>query len=785
MLPEVIENDSESNPDICLKHTFMYNILHPILLHQELPEAIKTKDSDLFTLFSKEDIFLALAKYAFNYNNDFDPCGIDQTNENIQSSIQQYLSEQEIAQISKLNINLGSFQDIPNHIISSNQPKTFFLSKQSFEILVNMPNSFYANEIPNNIKFCNFCYDFLMHNILLKVQKFCMSQLDITCDTFSEAFIESRYFGLFADFLFTCFQWDSPLIFQPDVYQSRISSLENNKNHSKRLILGNLPTNHPNLSKIEMINNDITRFGLSLSVADDQQDQKTISIGYQTHFDLSFVVRLFIHNIHDNCSIPYFLGETLNKYPEYLPDSTIISYLSEIACHKLPTAQLSDLPNKLCNSFDACYTLTTIYSQLNAESPIYFYFNKAEVLNNILTAALFISKASPNRYQILISDLIQIVTQSAKSLKSLVNSINLPVEFQIHQDNINDNSIAAIELYLLILKKDEDESNRNASLIKSSSYTFSKYNFYSTPNRSNNSHPTLSTLENTYQHECKLFKLFFKSEKLQDKLLRLFLYRPTQNVRRILPKSFIPVRNMPRFNSTPINAGQHPMINTDFLRSIAEIPNLVDSICISYSNSHELPDDPLLLTEINPMKAQLNDPQSLKWSPQIAKLAMELSFLESSNTQSLNSRLWTLIVQTALQKMKDIIESPYGEEDHIRKRSLTDDVMQFTPSPHMFDNLVMKETEPQQEVQASSKVEKEKEKSTKDEKTKQSIRVFSYPLKNTNVFSNCDYEYRNSTDDEKREAYEKKEISPPHSHTSSNDDDDDGNSNSTEFIIDI
>ena len=133
--------------------------------------------------------------------------------------------------------------------------------------------------------------------------------------------------------------------------------------------------------------------------------------------------------------------------------------------------------------------------------------------------------------------------------------------------------------------------------------------------------------------------------------------------------------------------------------------------------------------------------------------------------------------------MKDIIESPYGEEDHIRKRSLTDDVMQFTPSPHMFDNLVMKETEPQQEVQASSKVEKEKEKSTKEDaqKTKQSIR----PLKNTNVFSNCDYEYRNSTDDEKRDALENKQISPPHSHTSSNDDDDDSNSNSTEFIIDI
>lgn len=536
------------------------DILTQIVFDDKLLESLKNEDQRLITFFSEESIFTVVERFCFGlvYDFSFSP-DFRQRDQN------------EIRNI---------------------------LSLKCFQVLTNIPSSFYSDILSASLEFNIICSNLLLHNIKCNIMKICSEIIKNNIKTTSIDFLDTHFFGFFSQVIFKIMKWNFPIFFMPDIYKQKVTeknvkSDTNNENDIKKITNDQISIqidNNDVTKIIDELNKIIEKLGLylRLNITHDQQQSKTfITISEITDFSLpnfKYISNLIISNIHDNYAMQEFLVDILKSYPEALPDGTIIKRLSQIACNdfvninensnnkeiscknaennseKLDQPPKSDnesdqfnfdlifdkLIKSLCNSYDACYTLVDIYRSLPSDSPILYQFLDSYVLNNIIKAASMIFEegkrsADSFKHTALTVGLIEIVTKLTINNNKLLSSIELPSNLIISEGNVNEVTISFIELYLKKNKSETTETTtpstkpniqlKRRQSASQNSFSTNIANLSILQPQSNNLVKINSESKNIdsskYIIESKLFKLFFTSEKLQDKLITLFFKHNT------------------------------------------------------------------------------------------------------------------------------------------------------------------------------------------------------------------------------------------------------------------
>ena len=122
------------------------------------------------------------------------------------------------------------------------------------------------------------------------------------------------------------------------------------------------------------------------------------------------------------------LTDLLANYPETIPNSTTIQIIAEEA-----------LKNE-----NAGFLITSIFMSLEKDSPVFYQFYKPNVLDNLLKVA---AQASSN---LLATDLINVVVSILNINMKLKANVNVPEQLLLSEKQINDKTIAAIDLLEIV-----------------------------------------------------------------------------------------------------------------------------------------------------------------------------------------------------------------------------------------------------------------------------------------------------------------------------------------------
>ncbi|OHS98642.1 hypothetical protein TRFO_34922 [Tritrichomonas foetus] len=295
----------------------------------------------------------------------------------------------------------------------------------------------------------------------------------------SEECGDSRTFGIFSRMILKIMKWDVPLLFSP--IHNDASSMMVSKapiHNAAQSFFVELLKNYP-----ETLPHSTIMVKLSTLTVEDEL-KKIFFCQFNTNPEhtnilpqaniLNAIKQMKVLN--DPSSNLYSLSSDdsldslslikQNQYNEIQPSSDDRSIRDEI----LEENFISKLKSY---SLNAAFTIVDVYKNLQKDSPITCQFENPTVLNNILKAAVNVNSNA------LAADLINIVVSVTKNNRKLMESLDIPLSLKMisgNTNNINDKTIASIELF---------------------SY-----------------------------HISELFTLFFESQKLQNKLINIYIRSP-------------------------------------------------------------------------------------------------------------------------------------------------------------------------------------------------------------------------------------------------------------------